>query len=242
MTSTHLLNPIAGALFAGVLLASPDASAQIGPPPPQQIPVVVTTGQAVIRRAPDQAFVSASAETRARSPRDAQQQNAQAMTAVQQKLVSAGVPKDAIRTMAYEVEPEFDFASGRRTLRGYVARNTIEVRVDDLARIGEIVDVAVASGATTIGGIRFELKDRREVERQALREAVADARARAEAASAGAGRTVERIIRIEEGGAPPVEPPRPVMMMRAEAAAPETPIVPGVIEVRATVSLTAQLK
>ena len=38
------------------------------------------------------------------------------------------------------------------------------------------------------------------LERDALRRATADARMRAEAAAAGAGRSIDRIIRIEEAG------------------------------------------
>ena len=46
--------------------------------------------------------------------------------------------------------------------------------------------------------MRFDIQDREKVERDALRLAVADARSRAEAAAAGAGRTVDRIIKIED--------------------------------------------
>src|SRR5512146_2672600 len=87
-------------------------------------PAITTSGEAVVRRAPDRAFVDITVENRARNPRDAQSQNAEAMTAVQQKLRAANLPKDAVRTTGYGVEPEFDFANGRRTLRDYLARNT----------------------------------------------------------------------------------------------------------------------
>ncbi len=89
--------------------------------------------------------------------------------------------------------------NGKRVGRGYVARNSVEVRVDNVDRVGEYLEAAVASGATSLGGVRFDLKDRAKLEREALRLAVADARAKAEAAAAGAGRSIERIIRIEEG-------------------------------------------
>jgi uncharacterized protein YggE len=208
-----------------------------------QVPEIVTTGEAVVRRAPDRAFFTVTAESRARSPRDAQQENARMMTSVQDKLKGAGIAKEAIRTLGYTVEPEFDFANNRRTLRDYVARNTIEVKVDDLDRLGEMIDAAVSAGATSVGDVRFDLKDRKAAEREALRQAVVDARARAEAAAAGADRTIDHIIRIQENGTEPIEPPRPVMMaVRAGGAAPETPITAGDIEIRARVTLTAAIK
>ena len=109
------------------------------------------------------------------------------MTPVQEKLRAAGIPADAIRTIGYDLQQEWDFVNNRRVSRGYVARNTIEVRVDAIDRVGELLEIAVGSGATSVGGIRFDLKDRAKLEREALRLAVADARAKAEAAAAGAG-------------------------------------------------------
>jgi uncharacterized protein YggE len=125
--------------------------------------------------------------------------------------------------------------------RGYVARNRIEVRIDQMDRAGEVLDAAIAAGATGAGGIRFDLKDRASVEREALKLAVADARARAEAAAAGAGGTIARIVRIEEGGRP-MPPPEPYMARMAVEAQADTPIAAGEIEIRATVTLTAELK
>jgi uncharacterized protein YggE len=166
------------------------------------------------------------------------------MTAVQQKIVAAGIPKDAIRTLAYDLQLESDWVNGRQVPRGYVARNSIEVRLDDMMRVGEVIDLAVSGGATAVHNVRFDLKQRDMLEREALKRATADARARAEAAASGAGRTIDRVIRIEEptGGRP--MPPTPMMMMReaAVAAAPPTPVAPGELEIRATVTLTATLK
>lgn len=227
-------------VIAGVVLVGP---CQLDAQDLQQ-PVVVTTGEGIIRAVPDRAYVTITAESRGRNPRDTERQNAEAMTAVQGRLKEARIPAEAIRTVAYDLQPEFDYVDGRQSLRGYLARNSIEVRVDEIERTGEIVDLAVGSGATSVSGIRFDLKDRVRIEREALKEAVADARARADAAAAGAGRAIDRVLRIEEQRA--AARPRPPMMVMARAAeaesVPETPISPGQIEVRAQVTLTAALK
>ena len=226
-----------------ILCAAGPAAAQDAPAP--QIPQIVTRGDATVRRAPDRAFVVAAVEARAKAPRDAQRQNAEAMTAVQQRLTAAGVPRDAIRTLGYSLQQEFDFANGRRTPRDYFARNSIEVRLDDVEKVGEIADLAVQAGATNIANIRFDLKDRAGAEREALRLAVVDARARAEAAATGAGRAIDRVLRIDDSGQN--EPPRPMTYaatMRASApdqAAP-TPIEAGEIEIHAQVTLTVSIK
>lgn len=205
-------------------------------------PVVVTRGRGVVRAAPDQARVTVAAESRATSPREAQQRTATAMVAVQSALEDGGVPADAITTLSFQLQPEFDYQNGQRRLLGYLARNTIEVRLDEIDRVGAVLDLVTRAGATSVTGVRFDVRERADLEREALRLAVGDARARAEAAAAGAGRSIAEVQRIEEHGAAVPEPRPVVMAMRAQSAAAETPIAPGEIEVVAAVTLTATLR
>jgi uncharacterized protein YggE len=226
--------------IAALFAASPADAQQ--PAAPAE-PVVVTTGEGLVHAVPDRAWITISAESRAPSAREAQRRNTEAMTPVLTKLKSSGVAADAIRTVVYDVQYEWDFVNGKRVGRGYVARNSVEVRVDNVDRVGEYLEVAVASGATALGGVRFDLKDRAKHERDALRLAVADARAKAEAAVAGAGRSIERIVRIEEGPIEggPIPLPRMVRQeLQVAAAAP--PIETGQTEIRARVTLTAVIK
>lgn len=231
-------------ILAVVLLSLSVLPAAAQEPVGPATPAIVTTGEAVIRRAPDQAFVTVAVESRAKAPRDAQKLNADAMTAVQQRLATLGLVRDAIRTTGYSIQQEFDFVNGRRVPREYLARNGVEVRVDAIDKIGEILDAVVAAGATNVAGVRFDLKDRAVVERDALKEAVADARARAEAMAAGAGRTLDRILRIDDTRQPRIVPmPSPAYRTMAAAdAAAQTPIEAGLIEVRAQVTLTVAIK
>jgi uncharacterized protein len=229
------------AVLTMAALIAPAASAQERVAPSER-PSIVTSGEGIVKMAPDRVWVSIAAESRARSPRDAQRANADAMSAVLGRLKGAGLPADAIRTSGYDLQPEFDYANGKQTLRGYVARNAIDVRVDDIARVGEILDLAVGSGATSVSGIRFDLKDRSAAEREALKRAVADARARADAAASGAGLTIDRVVRIEEQRGY-VQEPRPMAMRRDLAAeSAQTPITAGELEVRATVTMTTAIR
>ena len=232
------------AIVLSVLVAAP-AYAQVPPPAAAatERPVIVTTGEGVVKLAPDRVWISIAAESRAKSPRDAQRANADAMKAVLDKLKALGLAADAVRTSGYDLQPEYDYVNGRQTLRDYVARNTVEVRIDEVGRAGDVLDAAVGSGATSVSGVRFDLKDRSGAEREALRLAVADARARANAAAAGADLHVERVLRIEEQRIT-VPEPRPLPMVRTMAmqADAATPITPGELEVRATVTMTSSVR
>lgn len=232
-------HPIRFALAVFVVFtAVATANAQVSAPEP---PSVMVSGEGVVTAVPDQAWVRIGAESRAKISKDAQARNAEAMTAVQQKMTTLGIPKDAVRTLAIDLQMEYDYANGKQTPRGYVARNTIEVRVDDFAKLGDVLDAAVGSGATNLHGLRFDVKRREALEREALQMAVANAMGRAEALAAGAKRSIDRVLRIEEsslsrGGE------MPVMAMRMKAEDAGTPVAAGELEIRAQVRLTATLK
>jgi uncharacterized protein YggE len=229
-----------GWLILGAWLAvfASTASAQ-APVEPSSVSV---TGEGVIKVAPDQAWVRIGTESRSKVSKEAQQRNAEVMTAVQQKLAALGIAKDAVKTVGIDLQPEFDYNNGRQTLRGYVARNTIEVRVDDFAKVGDVLDAAVASGATNVHGLRFDVKNRDVVEEQALQRAVQSGMAKAQTIAGAAKRAVDRILRIEEqfiGGGPQPVNERVMMRMAADAA---TPVEAGEIEIRAMVRLVVALR
>jgi uncharacterized protein YggE len=223
-----------------LLATAMPAAAQPQPPGPA---VIVTSGEGVVKLAPDRAWVTIGAESHAKTAQEAQRANTDAMTAVIDRIKTAGIAADAIQTSGYNLQPEFDYVNGKQSLRGYVARNQVQVRVDALAKTGEIMTAVVANGATTVSGVRFDLKDREGAERQALSLAVRDARKRADALAGGANVTIERVIRIEEQR--DMDMPRPmamggVSMMRAEGA--PVPLEAGEIEIRARVTMTAAIR
>ena len=209
--------------------------------------LVITQGEATVKRTPDQAWLSISTQTREARSDDARRKNAENMAAVQEKLRTTGLLPDAIRTTGYRLEPEMEWKSGRGSVKGYIAYNQIEVRIDDLDSLSDIVDVADVAGSTVlrISGLRFALKDQQTAEVEALRLAVQAAHARAEAIASGAQRMLGNIVRIEEqnlGGSirPDVFPMQAAVARSSDTS--ETPIVVEDIEVLARVTLTIELR
>ena len=225
------------AVVAGTVLAALSVSAQETNAAPAVTPTVVTSGEATVRRAPDQAFVTLAVETRAASPRAADD----------------GVGRAAAHRGSRRPTPWHDrlfhsagnstSPNGRRTPRGCMSRATASRSASTIERVGELLDAFVDAGATTVTGVRFDVKDRTAAEREALRMAVADARARADAMAAGAGRNVDRVIRITDTVQPRFRTVEPMLMQRASAAVAEpTPIEAGLIEIHAQVELTVSIK
>ena len=123
-------------------------------------PVVITTGEAIVKRAPDRAFVSISAESRARDVARGAEAERRRDVGGAAKLKGAGLRRrrhpDARLRPAAGVRLRQRPADAARLCRAQQRR----VRVDDLPTLGELLEQAVAPGATSVSGVRFDLKDR----------------------------------------------------------------------------------
>lgn len=206
-------------------------------------PTISTEGRASAKVTPDVAWITVTTESRALRTADAQKQNAAAMESVRSSLRAAGVLNDVIRTRSYSVEPQMQYTDGKSKVIGYLARQSLEVRIDDLTKIGGIIDAAGGSGATSISDIRYDVKDRSGIETRLLADAVRDGMKRAEAMASGAGKQVMTIWRIDEQRVFEGPQPRPMYRMAAESvAAPPTQISPDELEIQARVTITVILK
>jgi hypothetical protein len=223
------------------------ASAQTPPEPPS----ISTQGQAVFKVAPDLAWVSIRVEGRGNKPGEAQRKAAEVMDTVQDGVRAAGLPAAAIKTTSYTLQPEFEWSNGVSRIKSYVARNTIDVRVDDLGKLGGVIDAAGTSGAASINAMRFDIKNRESVERDALAAASKDALSRARAIAEGLGGTLGAILRVQDQRVSSA--PVTLRMLGQEPAAaagsggrgggtPPTPIEPGEIEIRALLTLVIGVK
>ncbi len=93
-----------------------------------------------------------------------------------------------------------------------------------------------------MAGLRFDVKDRESVERDALRLAVRDALARARAIASGAGATLGPIVRIDEISEPGPPGIYPIAQRMSASEATQTPISPGELEIRGQVTLTVSIR
>ncbi len=210
--------------------------------------VVVATGESRIKVAPDQAWVTVSLETRHARGAEARHLGAVAMTSVMAALKNTPLATDAVQTVGFSLHPEYEYVDGRQRMKGFVLSNQVLVRIDDVSLVAEVLDAVGAmtlaeSSRLTISGLRFDLKNRATVERQALQNAVEDAMARARSMAAGAGLSVGRTLRIEQAGSAgvPVRAGTERFMMASEAAV-ATPVSPSDIEISAQVTLTVEIK
>ncbi|MCS7026638.1 MAG: SIMPL domain-containing protein [Bryobacteraceae bacterium] len=206
----------------------------------QRRPFVRASGEGVVSTRPDQVKVIVNCTAQGSTAQEATEavasQAASVISALTQLLGSRG----DVRTVGVSVSPQYRYPQGQPPqLTGYQATNTLEVTVEDLTLAGRTIDRAVQAGASSIGGLQFGLKDPNPVRNQALRAATQQARQSAEAIALGLGARLGSVIMASESGV--------VLPVITEARAPgvtasaPTPIEPGTVQVRASVTIEVEL-
>lgn len=227
VTAAAVLFAVAAVAGAGRPAPASGASQQSQPS------LVTTTGHGSTTAVPDEAVVSAGVNTRAATAASALAQNAQAMQKVIDALKSAGGTD--LRTEEVSLYPQTD---DNGAVTGYLAQNTVSAK-SKVAGAGGLVDAAVGAGANTVDGPNLDVSDQDALYRDALKQAVADARAKAQALADAGGFTVGPVFSVSEQSAAP----QPVFDAAGagKAAAPSTPVEPGTQDVTADVTVSFRI-
>jgi uncharacterized protein YggE len=207
------------------------AAAQTGAPL-TAVPTINATGEGRREVQPDQATIVLGVETRAKTPAAAAAANADRMTAIRAALSRAGVADSNMSTARYSVHLQMGRTPSDTQ---YVAANMITVETRKLDEVGRLIDVGLGAGANNIGSLQYDLTDRSAVMREALADAVRDARRQAEVMAEAAGGRLGDLVDLgtQPGQYTPYFAAADVSM-RMAAAAP-TPISAGTVTVSATV-------
>lgn len=203
---------------------------------------LTVTGQGRVEAVPDLATVSLGVMTQDRSAAAAMAANSAALSAVIDRLAAAGIEARDIQTSNLSLGPDVQYSpdgSSPPRITGYTASNQVTVRVRDVARLGAVLDSAIADGANTLNGISFGLQDDTALLDEARTRAVQDARASAQTLAAAAGVQLKRIVTITEGGGN--APPMPMYRMEA-AMASDVPVAQGEIGITASVTVVYEIE
>lgn len=143
-------------------------------------------------------------------------------------LQGFGVAEEDLQTSNYSIYPEYDYRENETPrITGYRVENTLNVKLRDLDRAGEVLDAATAAAGdeVRVNGVSFALEDNDALLTAARAAAWEDAKAKADQLAELAGVTLGAPLSIAETvGNYPV----PAFARGELAAADEaTPIQPG---------------
>jgi uncharacterized protein YggE len=230
-------------VLACAVTASPLRAQQTPVSPVSPVSSIRVTGDAKVTARPDRVQIDIGVTTRAAQSQEAASQNARQVDAVL-AAVRKATPAAVLKTVSYSLNPTYQYHSKGEepTISGYSAVNVVQVTLDDLAKIGTVIDSATLAGANHVQGIQFTLRDQDAVRAEALRQAATRARAEADMLAAVLGLKVVRVLSVEENS-PRLVPVRAYMgaPRAVMSTATETPVEAGTLDVTADVMLTVEV-
>lgn len=205
---------------------------------------VTVSGDSIVQAQPDTAIITVSVVTQSKRAIDAQQENAAKSDAVVRALKAAAGAGAEVKTSGYSLQPQRVYRENQPpTISGYEARNSVTVTLNDLTKVGAVIDATAQAGANDIAGISFTLRQDRPARDEALTKATQEAMGKARVIAQALGGRLVRIVEVQEEGTmrPPVPMYEKQMDMRTMAAA-QTPIEVGSLEITSRVQLVAEVE
>ena len=205
-----------------------------------------TVGQGKVYLVPDLAYVYIGVRSEAATVAEALKLNNTQAQAIQKALTDLGVDVKDIQTSAFNVYPQQQVnprePNATETKTTYVVENTVNVNVRDLSKLGGLLDKVVESGANTINGIQFDVKDKAKALSEARKQAIDDAKAQATELAQAAGVTVAAIqtMNVYTGGQPgPVYQGKGGFAVATDSS---VPVSAGQLLVTADANITFEIK
>lgn len=183
---------------------------------------------------------------------------------------SKGVADKDIQTQYYNVSPDYQTyncnvmvpqiyngtsgsAAGTSSVQpcppasivGYTVTQTVDVKIRDFTKIGDIMGGVVTNGANQVGQLSFTLDDPSATQNQAEADAITKAKTEAKAIAKAGGFTLGRLLNVQTGGIYPVyneSAGMGAMTLSSAKAAPAPAIQPGSEEVDMTVTLQYEIQ
>ena len=208
--------------------------------------LLTAMGDSMINIVPDTAEVRIGVVTEAKTATEARNQNAERAQKVVQGMKALGIPDTAIQTSNYSINPVRRYPigqpqQGEPPIVAYDVNNIISVRTEKFDLVPKIIDQSVASGANSVDGVNFTLKNDQDVRLRALGQAAEEARRNAQAMASALGVKLIKLQSVQQGGAG--VSPSPVMYRSLAAAeAAPTPIFPGQVSVSASVTVVYMIQ
>lgn len=157
---------------------------------------VSVTGTGEVFVTPNVAEVMFTVMREAQTASDVQRQSAEAINSVMGFLQGAGIVENDIKTTGYTIYPQYDYNQNGQVFKGYQARQSLEIKLRQIDKIGEILTGVTSAGANEVGGVNFTVDDEASVMREARKLAILDAQKNAKELAEELQVTFGRIINM----------------------------------------------
>lgn len=147
---------------------------------------------------PDSATVSFTVETTDKNSQKAVAENNKKTTALINAIKASLAQNETIKTTSYNLRQNYEYNNilKKNVLSGYALTNTITVKLKDITKTGEIIDIATKNGATNVNNLSFSLEDTNAICKELTQKAVLKAKEEAQTVLAPLGKTIDNISTI----------------------------------------------
>ena len=198
---------------------------------------VSVTGVGTAHATPDMAILSFGVQTVEGAVRSAITNNTNAMVQVQSILEAQGIDPADISTTTYNLYVQEVYQNGRPTGETrYHVNHQLTVKLRDISKTGDILQMAIDSGANQVGSIRFVVSNTEALQAQAREKAMADAKARATQLAEGLGASLGSLQLVSEHQARPTDPYGESRNFDASADSSSVPVSSGSYSVNITIN------
>ena len=160
---------------------------------------VTVTGSGETLVSADTAVVSLGVNVRKADALQAQSGANEVIARIRAALTGAGFDEEDISTGFINLYAVYNYNEDVEVIAAYNASSNLAVKVTDMARVGEVIDLAFGAGANTLDGVSFSVSDDAAARAESLKAAVADAQSKAEVLAQAAGLGTPEIASIQEG-------------------------------------------
>lgn len=153
--------------------------------------LISVEGRVTKEYAPDRAVIRVSVVTSGDTAEAARVRNTEIVSRVMHSLSVYGISRQDIKTVDYNLHPRFvNDGKGKRKQKGYELTHSLSVTVDEIKKIGAVIDQMYTDGVASFQNVTFSLSNREEIERSLLAAAVENARAKAAMVANAGGRVL----------------------------------------------------
>jgi uncharacterized protein YggE len=210
--------------------------------------IITVSAEGKTTVSPDIATTSFSIISRGMNPETLAADNNGKIGNVVDFLKSQGVDAKDIKTIGYNLSPDYAYnqASGKSTITGYTLTQTVTVKIRALDNVAKILGGLTPLGINQIGGVNFSIDDDEKYLVIARNDAFSKAHAKAVAMAEANGVTIGRVLNIQEsqGGGPMPYYAKSMAagLGGAPEAVPAPTIEPGSQDVTISVTVTYELQ
>lgn len=200
---------------------------------------ITVSGTAQQEVAPDMAYVYISIYGRGDTADNAASEAAAKTAAVKKSLLGLSITSDQFESVNYYLSPVYN----KNKITGYQANNNLKIRVNDLDKVGAVIDKAAAAGVDGINNIEFDVSNKELVQRQLLSAAVENARQQAAVIANAGGRSLGRMIGAQINNYSNIGRMYNSVMLKGEAVSDSSTVIEAKnIKVNASVEVTYALQ